>query len=215
LKSRFKGQRFSQIKGIQAMAAPTYSAGSYGCVINAVSVTHGSNTAALVDLSTKLGGALLCKILTAATAITTATTFSLYRITCATASGNTTLSGNASAGATSLTVNSATGISKNCIIAVVTAGGLVGEIVTVSNVSGTTLTVTATINAYSTNDLVFLIEQTATATCAPGGSWAANTEYSQSLYPPAAFLWIIAAKNADSTQSVTVTVNLDTNPAFS
>jgi len=197
------------------MATPTYSAGTYGGVINAVSVAHGANSAALVDLSTKLGGALLCKILTASSAITAATTFSLYRVTAATASGNTTLSGNASAGATSLGLNSATGISKNCIIAVVTASGVVGEIVTVTNVSGTTLTVSATINAYSTNDLVFVIEQMPTATVAPGSSWVANTEYSQSIYPPAAFLWIIAAKNTDTTNAVTVTINLDTNPAFS
>ncbi len=87
---------------------------------------------------------------------------------------------------------------------------------TVTNVSGTTLTVLPTINAYSTNDLVFLIEQTASGgAVAPGSSWAANTEYSTTIYPPSAWLWIIAAKNGDSTNSVTVTVNLDTNPAFS
>jgi len=198
------------------MAAPTYSAGSYGGVINAVSVAHGANTAALVDLSTKLGGALLCKILTGGTAITAAVTFSCYRVTAATASGYTTLASGASAGATSLSVNSATGISKNCIIAVVAASGLVGELVTVSNVSGTTLTVTATINAYLTSDLVFLIEQTASGgTVAPGTSWAINTEYSTTIYPPAAWLWIIAAKNTDGAQAATVTVNLDSNPAFS
>ncbi len=198
------------------MAAPTYSAGSYGGVINAVSVAHGANSAALVDLSTKLGGALLCKILTAASAITTATTFSAYRISGATASGNTTLSAGASGGATSLSVNSATGIGKNTVIAVVTASGLVGELVTVTNVSGSTLTVNATINAYSTNDLVFLIEQTPSGgSVAPGLSWAANTEYSTTIYPPAAFLWILAAKNGDGSNSVTVTVTLDTNPAFS
>jgi hypothetical protein len=197
------------------MAAPTYSAGTYGGVISAVSVAHGATTAALVDLTTKMDGALLCKILTGTSPITVATTFKLYRITCATAAAsNTTLSASASAGATSLSVNSATGISKNCVIAVVTASGLVGEIVTVSTVSGTTLTVTATINAYSTNDLVFLIEQTPTTTVQPGTSWSANTEYSVSIYPPLSMLWIIAAANGDSSNSVTVTVNLDTNPAF-
>ncbi len=198
------------------MAAPTYSAGSYGGVINALSVAHGANTAALVDLSTKVGGALLCKILTGSSAITAAVTFGLYRVTAATASGNTTLSAGPSSGATSISVTSATGISKNCVIAVVTASGLVGELVTVSNISGTTLTVSALINSYSTNDLVFLIEQTASGgTVAPGSSWAASTEYSTTIYPPAAWLWIIAAKNGDATNAATVTVNLDTNPAFS
>ncbi len=109
------------------MGAPTYSAGSYGGVIGGVSVAHGANVAALVDLSTKLGGALLCKILTGSPPITAAVTFSCYRVTCATASGNTTLSSGAPAGATSLSVASAIGISKNCIIAVITASGLVGR----------------------------------------------------------------------------------------
>ena len=54
------------------MAAPTYSAGTYGGIINALSVAHGGNCAAVADLSTKLDGAILCKILAGASAITTA-----------------------------------------------------------------------------------------------------------------------------------------------
>jgi hypothetical protein len=197
------------------MAAPTYSAGSLGNVINAITVTKGANSAALVDLSTVLGGALLCKILTSSPVITAAVTFGCYRVTGATATGNTTLLAAASAGATTLSVRSASGIGKNTVIAVVKAAGLVGELVAVSNVSGTTLTVAATINAYSINDLVFLIEQTPSGgSVSPGSAWAASTEYSTTIYPPAAWLWIVAAKNNDASNSAAITVTLDKNPAF-
>ena len=198
------------------MAAPTYSAGTLGNVINAISVAHGANSAALVDLSTVLGGALLCKVLTGSPAITAAVTFGCYRVTGATATGNTSLLAGATAGATSLSVKSASGIGKNAVIAVVKATGLVGELVTVSNVNGTTLAVSAIANAYSANDPVFLIEQTASGgTVAPGSPWVANTEYSTTIYPPAAWLWIVAARNTDATSAATVTITLDKNPAFS
>jgi hypothetical protein len=155
---------------------------------------------------------------TGATAPTAATTFLCFRVYAATATTpNATLSGAVSAGATSISVNSAAGISKGQQVAIVTAAGLVGEIVTVSTVSGTTLTLSAgTINGYSSGDLVFLVEQTASGgSVAPGGSWAANTTYSTSIYPPAAWLWVVQAQNTDAVQAVTVSVTLDKNPAFS
>jgi hypothetical protein len=197
------------------MAAPTYSAGTLGNVINAISVASLKNSAALVDVSTKFGSALLCKILTGTNAITNPVTFSMYRITGATASGSASVASNANSGNTSLVVNSATGIGKNTVIGVVANSNSVGELVTVSNTNGTTLTVSALINAYSTNDLVFLIEQTPSGgVVSPGASWAANTEYSTTIYPPPAFLWIVGAKNTDAAQAATVTVTMDTNPAF-
>ena len=201
------------------MAAPTYSAGTPGNVISGVSLAAGGtkNTAALVDLTAVLGGALHCQMTTGATAPTAATTFRCYRVYAATApSPNTTLSAGVSAGTGSLSVNSAGGINRGQQIAVVTASGLVGEIVTVSSISGTTLTLTAsTINSYSTNDLVFLVEQTASGgTVAPGSSWAPNTTYSTTIYPPSAWLWIVQATNADTSQAVVVSVTLDKNPTF-
>jgi len=200
------------------MAAPTYSAGTYGNVINGVSVAHSTNIAALVDLTTKLGGALLCKILTAATAITAPVTFSCYRITAALAgTPNTTLTSGYSAGVTSIAVASVTGISKNSKIFLWSPGASppVGEIVTVSNIASLVLTVNATVNAYSSADYVFLIEQTPTGgVVAPGSSWVAATEYSASIYPPPAWLWCVQASNGDGAQPATVTINLDTNPAF-
>lgn len=198
------------------MAAPTYAAGTPGNVINNAALAAGKNAAALADLSTVLGGALHCKMTTGGTAPTAATTFCCYRVYGATAAGNTTLAAGAAAGATSLSVGSVAGISSGQRIAVVTAAGLVGEVVTVSSVSGTTLTLgSGTLNAYSAGDLVFLIEQTASGgTIAPGSSWAANTSYSTSIYPPAAWVWILQAVNGDAAQAVSVSVTLDRNPAF-
>ena len=175
------------------------------------------NAVALVDLSTVLGGALHCQVVTVATAPTAATTFRCFRVYAATASApNATLSGTVAAGAASISATSAVGISQGQQIAIVRAAGLTGEVVTVSSVSGTTLMLSAgMINAYSAGDVVFLIEQAASGgTVAPGSSWAANTTYSTSIYPPSAWLWIVQAVNTDTAQSVTVSVTLDNNPAF-
>jgi len=202
------------------MAAPTYSAGTVGNVLNGVTLAAGGtkNAAALVDLSTVLGGALHCQMATGSTPPTAATTFRCLRVYAATVTApNATLSSAVVAGATSITVSSAAGITRGQVIAIVTAAGLVGEIVTVTSIAGNTLTLAAgTINAYSSGDLVFLIEQAASGgTVAPGSSWAANTTYSTSIYPPSAWLWIVQATNNDTAQAVTVSVTLDKNPAFS
>lgn len=201
------------------MAAPTYSAGTPGNVFNNVSLAAGGgkNVAALVDLSTVLGGALHCQVATGATAPTAATTFRCLRVYAATAAApNATLSAATTAGAASIAVSSVAGISRGQQVAIVTAAGLAGEIVTVSAISGTALTLSAgTLNTYSAGDLLFLIEQAASGgTVAPGSTWTANTVYSTSIYPPAAWVWIVQASNADTAQAVTVSVTLDKNPSF-
>jgi hypothetical protein len=198
------------------MAAPTYSAGSLGNGINAVSLAHGASIACVIDGTTILAWAATCKILMGASPITVGVTFSLYRAPGQTAAApQTTLSAGPSSGATSISVTSATGISKNCIIAIIPAAGGLGEIATVTNVSGTTVTVGALTNSYLTNDYVFLIEQTPTTAVAPGLGWAANTEYSQSIYSPSNMLYVLGVKNGDASNSATVTVTIDKNPAFS
>ncbi len=200
------------------MAAPTYAAGTPGNVISSLPLAAGGskNAAALVDLSTVLGGALHCKMTTGGTPPTAATTFSCYRVYGATSAGNTTLSAGAAVGSTSLSVGSSAGISAGQKVALLTAAGLIGEVITVSSVAGTTLTLVAgTIDAYSAGDLVFLIEQTASGgTITPGSSWAANASYSTSIYPPAAWVWVVQAVNADTAQPVTVSVTVDRNPSF-
>jgi hypothetical protein len=196
----------------------TYNASTYGSsLINQLSVAAGKNAATIVDLTGKTAGMILCKILCGASAPTVATTFSLYRLP-SQASGSapiTTLSAGPSSGATSISVVSATGISTKCAILVVSASTGLGELVTVTGVSGTTLTVNALVNSYSSGAYVFVMEQTASGgSIAPGSSWAASTEYSCSIYTPsfvtgAGALWGLVVVNGDGTNAVTVTANLD------
>lgn len=196
-----------------------YVPATYGSsLINQVSVAAGKNSAAIVNLTAITAGMLLCQLVTAGSAITVATTFSLYRLSGQGAAAPLTTMTGATAGATSFTVGSATYIPTNCTLILVPAGGGAGELVTVTGVSGTTITCSALINTYASGAYIFAMEQTATGgTVAPAssaGTWAASTEYSASIYPPsfvsgAGALWAIVAKNGDATNAVTITVNLD------
>jgi hypothetical protein len=70
-------------------------------------------------------------------------------------------------------------------------------------------------NAHSAGDEMFLIAQTAWGgPVAPDSSWSANTVSSTSIYPLAAWLWIVQAVTADTAQSVTVSVALDKSTTF-
>jgi len=201
------------------MAAPTYSAGTLGNGINAISLAHGTSIACVIDGTTILAWAAQCQILMGSSAITAAVTFSLYRAAGQTAAApQTTLSSSPAGGATSFTVTSATGIGKNCLIAIIPAAGGLGEIATVSNVSSLTVTVSALTNGYSSGDSVFLLTQTPVTAVSPAsstGTWVASTEYSADIYSPANMLYILGVKNTDGAQSATITVTVDKNPAFS
>jgi hypothetical protein len=190
------------------MAAPTYTLGTNA--LNSVSLAPGKNTAALVDLSTVIQGLVWVMFETGTSTPGGGVTFSLRRVIGATAAGNTTLSSGVSAAATSISVGSATNITKGRLIALIAAATGVGEIVTVSTVSGTTITINATVNSYLTNDLVFLVEDFASGgsiTPSLNGAWSANTPYDTTLYPPIG-VWILHAVNGD-TQTDTVTVLVD------
>lgn len=198
------------------MPSPTYSPGTLGNVLNGASLAAGKNAAALVDLIGNIGAGLDCQFTTGATAITAPVTFACYRAKATTAAGNTTISGTVTAGSTSASVASAAGIGKGQLVALIAASTGVGEIVTVSSVAGTTLTLAAgTTNAYAASDKVFLVEQAPSGgSAAPGTSWAANTTYGTSIYPPSDFVWVLQAKNTDSGQAVTISATLDKQPAF-
>ena len=129
-------------------------------------------------------------------------------------SGNTTLSSGASAAATSISVGSTTNIQKGTSLAIVSASTKAGEVVVVSAISGTTLTISALENAYSSGALVFIIEDTASGgVVTPGTSWTTNASYSTTLYPPIG-VWALQALNGDATYAVTVTVLTDTVPTI-
>jgi hypothetical protein len=195
------------------MPAPTYSAGSP--LLSAVSLAAGKNAAALIDLSTVIQGNVFVQMQTGASnAPSVGTSFYLRRVIGAKATGNTTLSPGPSSGATSISVVSANGITKGRMIALIAASTGIGEIVTVSAISGTTLTVSALENSYSTSDLVFLVEDTASGgTVVPGTSWTTNTSYDTTMYPPIG-VWILHAVNGDASYAVTVTNITDTVPTI-
>jgi hypothetical protein len=199
------------------MPAPVYSAGTYGNTINAVSTARGATIAAFLDLSTAIQGQVNCEIVTGASAPTAGTAFSAYRAYAAGGSPPITLSSGVSAGATSISVSSATGLHVGQNIALVQVGGSkLGEVVSISAISGTTITISATINAYSTSDAVYLMGQTAVTGVTPSGptgTWAVNKDYSAPLYLGTG-QYIIAANNADSAQAVTVSVTTDKVTGF-
>jgi hypothetical protein len=191
------------------MAAPTYSTGTN--LLNGVSLAPGKNAACLFDLSTVIQG-LVWVLMETGSSVTSMTgvTFALRRVIGAKATGNTTLSSGVSSGATSITVGSATNIVKGRMIALIAATTGVGEIVTVSGVSGTTITISATENAYALNDLVFLVEDIASGGSivpSTSGTWAANTPYDTTLYPPIG-VWILHV-SGDSAQTTTITALAD------
>jgi hypothetical protein len=194
------------------MPAPVYSAGTVGNVINGVSVAHGDTVSAFLDLSTAIEGQVNCEIATGATAPTAGTTFSAYRAYAAGGSPPITLSANVSAGAASITVSGTTGLHQGQNIALQQVGGSkLGEVVNITAISGNTLTVSATVNSYSTNDAVYLMGQSpvySLTPSSPAGTWAANKDYSAPMYLGTG-QYIIAASNADAVQSVTVSATVD------
>ena len=190
------------------MPVPVYSAGSPGGLINGVSVAHGATIAAYLDLSNIWEGQVTCEVATGGTPPTVGTTFSAYKVY-----GNSsaiTVSSNANS--TTLVVSSATGMRAGQKIAVQQASGShSGELATITNVSGTTLTVATLANTYSSGDAVYLIAQSTTNVVTPASSsstWAASTDYSAPMVLGTG-QYVVAASNGDSSQSVTVSASVD------
>ncbi len=103
---------------------------------------------------------------------------------------------------TSITVASATGLRNGQKIAI----GATGEVVTVSSISGTTLTLSAApLNSYSGTTNVYLISQTAAVVGPTLGQnlTAANTTYGATLFLQCA-AWFISLTNLDATNAVNV-----------
>lgn len=199
------------------MASPTYVGGPLGNVIPAnTSLAASKRIVALLDLSTKISGAVNVVMATGGTAPTNGTIFALYRVSGATAAGNTTFTVAAGAASTTITVGSTVGFVPGQTLALISATTGLGEFVTVSTVtSSTTATITTTTNAYAINDKVFLVEMTPTGgSITPGSGWTLNSTYGTTLTPYAAFVWILSADNTDTAQAVTVSATVDTNPGI-
>ena len=182
------------------MASPVMGAlPSPGNLIASASLAASASTGILFDCTSVFEGQLDVSDTTGGTAASTSgLTVGVYHI-----AASTTLSTSYSSGVTSIAVASATGINKGQKIAL---GGTNGEIVTVSAISGTTLTVSTTQYAHST-DPVYLIDQTASIGPVTLGYnlTAANTTYSQAFFVPTAYWWLSVA-NTDVTNAITIAV---------
>lgn len=199
------------------MAAPTYQPGTAGNIVpEGTSLAAGKAVAALMDFSTILQASVQAKLTTGATAPTNPTTFNFHKVANATAAGNTLLTANIAAATTSVPVASSAGIAIGEKVALISAATGRGELVTVDSTTSTTLTLGAgTVNAYSTNDKVFRIDQTpGAASIGLGPGVAINTTTSLSRRPDSAWVWILNVTNTDNAQTVTVAASYDTNPTF-
>ncbi len=129
------------------MAAPVYSAGTPGNLINGVTVTHGAAAiAAFLDLSTSIEGQLTCEVITGSNAPTSISTVSAYKAYAAGASAPITFSAPATAGATSLSVSSKTGLSVGQTVCLQQASGSkLGELSKITAISGSSSPYTLTV----------------------------------------------------------------------
>jgi hypothetical protein len=196
------------------MPSPVYSAGTPGNVISGVSVAAGGTktVAAFLDISTCIEGQVTYEMTTGATAPTAGTVFSAYKAYAAGASAPIALTAAAGTGSTSLSVSGTPDLHVGQQVALVSASTKVGELVTISAIAGTTLTVGATTYGYNPGDLLYLIAQTASFIVTPAnpsaGTWSANKDYSGVIFLGPS-QWIISANNTDTAQTVTVNVTAD------
>lgn len=188
------------------MTAPKLTLGSHGNVVasgtsiaagklGAVFFDAGAYFEAQVTISFTTGGAI---------AATLGGKFEFY---CVYDAGTTiTNGGGIAAGATSVTVASASGITQGQKIYLDGNTAGTGEIVTVSNVSSNILTINATVYAHAQNNAVKLIEQSPSHVYTPAGyagaAYATTTVYSKTQFLGPA-QWVIQCTNLDNTNAIT------------
>jgi hypothetical protein len=192
------------------MAAPVYSAGTFGNVVSNVSVAHGTVIGAFVNVPTDVECQLSCFVLPGATQPTVITVFSAYKVVAAypipiTAVG----SGTLTIGSTPATV----GLFAKMEIGIQQVGGSkLGEIATITSITGDVLTVPTIVSGgYSIGDSIYSIEQTPSFTVPPASPtfvYAPSTPESAALFlPPAP--WFIGVNNADTLQAIAVYMTSD------
>jgi hypothetical protein len=201
------------------MASPVYSTGTPGNLISAVTVTHGvtNAVAAFLDLSTDVEGQVTVEVITPSPSPTAIATFSAYKAYAAGGSAPITLTANAVSGQTSVSLSSKSGLSVGQKVCLQQASGSkLGEIVTVSSVTGSsspyTLTTTVNlVNSYSTGDGLYYMSQTAVYATQPSsstGTYGASSEYSaEMLLGPGQY--VIGVVNGDASYNFTTNVTVD------
>jgi hypothetical protein len=198
------------------MASPVYSAGTPGNLINGVTVTHAvtNAVAAFLNVSTDVEAQLVAEIVVGATAPSVIASVSVYKAYAAGASAPITLTSGAASGQTSVSVSSKTGLSVGQKVCLQQASGAkLGEIVTVSAISGSsspfTLTTTANlVNSYSTSDGLYYMSQTPVYAIEPSATYTANTDYSVPItLGPGQY--VVGTVNADTSNNFTFNVTFD------
>jgi hypothetical protein len=173
------------------MASPTSTFNAIGAFIAAQTIAAAASFAALLDASAKIEAQLTARCTTggtvAATAGLKAEAYYTY--------GQTSLGASAATSATSLAITSSSGFAVGQRIIVE------NEVVTVSAVSGTTLTISALLRAHASGAAVYLIEQVPTETYTLGAT-AASTTYSKTLYLSTG-KYIVLLTNTDASNAVT------------
>jgi hypothetical protein len=193
------------------MTAPKLTQGTHGNVVpTATSLAAGKVGGFFYDASAAFETQMTIAFTTGgAISATLGVSFEFY---CVYDTG-TTISGNIAVGATSVTVGSATGITPNQRIYLDGNAAGAGEIVTVTNVAGSVLTITATVYAHNAAKAVYLIEQTPTHLYTPAGylgaAYVINTPYSKTQFIGPA-QWVVQARNLDSVNAVTWEVSAGT-----
>ena len=187
------------------MAAPVMTKSATGNVLAASTLAASKNVAVYRDDSANLQDDLTVRVTTGAAATSTAgCQVKVYYV-----SGSTTLTASASAGTTTLSVASATGIALGQKICVNS------ELRTVSAISGTTITIDALQSTQSSSVAVYLITQTARPSITLGApSLAANTTYSD-LFRLSTGTWVVAMTNTDASNSITAEMSAGVVTSFS
>lgn len=161
---------------------------------------------------------LTVELITGSIAPTAGTTFNAFKAYADGSSAPITFTSSAAVGAVSLSISSKSGLSPGQSLCLQQASGAtkVGEVVTVSAISGSsapyTLTTASGIaNNYSTGDNLYFMANVPTFSTMPSstaGTWAASSDYATYLPLPTG-QWVIQARNTDSTTTVIVNATSD------
>jgi len=185
------------------MASPvTASIPVAGNLYTATTLAASANIGIFIDLTAVFEGQIDVRETTGATAASTSgASIAFYHVLSSTTT-TTTITGGTT---TSIVVTSATGLAKGQKIAI--GGTTTGEIVTISAISGTTITINAPLNSYSGTINVYLISQTAAVTGPILGQnlTNANTTYGMPFFMQTG-AYFVSLTNLDVTNAITVEI---------
>lgn len=204
------------------MPAPTFSPGTYGGLLQNISVSPQTTVAVFVSTATIVASSITCELQTGATAPTAPTTFALREIYAQGSPQLTVGNGGIAAGGTSLPVSSALGLHQNQQVLIISSALTYGEIVTITSApSGTaaqTLTCSPVTYPYAAGDNIYLMALATSANQISPSSpntqtWSTDSNYSATLHPEPA-QYALVANNTDTAATVIVSASINETPAI-